>query len=53
MTLAIKSLSLFELICDYPYLESIQRPANYIFTGYSFVYADNMKVGCVVEEFDF
>lgn len=35
------------------YLESIQRPANYIFTGYSFVYADNMKVGCVVEEFDF
>lgn len=35
------------------YLESIQRPANYCFTGYSFVYADDMKVGCVVEEFDF
>ena len=35
------------------YLESIQRPANYFFTGYSFVYADDMKLGCVVEEFDF
>lgn len=35
------------------YLDSIQRPANYFFTGYSFVYADDMKVGCVVEEFDF
>lgn len=35
------------------YLESTQRPANYFFTGYSFVFADDMQIGCVVEEFNF
>ena len=34
MTLAIKSLDLFELICDYPYINVLVKPIKVPFKGF-------------------